>query len=273
MIINGVYEYIGSTPILKLEDNLFCKLEYFNPSGSIKDRATFRMVKDIKEKYIIEATSGNTGISLSLFSNYLDYKAIIVMPKSASVERVKMIKAYGGKVVFTSNMKDAVLVGEILEKRIKNSILLDQFNNANNVLAHYETTGVEILNDINNIDYLICGVGTGGTITGVGMYLKEHTNCKIIGVLPSNISHKIEGIGAGFKPSILDEEIIDEVVTITDSEALIAFRKLNSIGIPVGISSGACYIAGLKIRENNPNKNIVMIFPDSVNRYLSVLEE
>ena len=273
MIISRLYDYIGSTPILKLEDNFYCKLEYFNPSGSIKDRATFRMVKDIKKRYIIEATSGNTGISLSMFSKSLGYNAIIVMPITASIERAKMMKRYGAKIVFVSNMKDAVLVANILEKRIDDSIFLDQFNNINNVLAHYETTGVEILNDVSDIDYLICGIGTGGTITGVGKYLKEHSNCKVIGVLPFDIPHKIEGIGAGFKPSILDEEIIDEVVTITDDEAFIGYKKLNYLGIPVGISSGACYMAGLRYHNKYLNKKIVMIFPDSVNRYLSVLED
>lgn len=271
MIINRLYEYIGCTPILKLDDNFYAKLEFFNPSGSIKDRATYQMIKNIKKDYIIEATSGNTGISLSMFSNALSYKAIIVMPKTVSLERIKLIKAYGGKVILTSDMKTSVLVAKKLLERIDNSILLNQFNNYDNVLAHYKTTGVELLNDIKDINYLVCGIGTGGTITGIGMYLKENCDCKIIGVLPSNIPHKIEGIGPNFKPSILNDEIIDEVVKITDEEALLGMNKLNLLGVPVGISSGASYMVGLKYHMMYPEKKIVMIFPDSIDRYLSVV--
>lgn len=280
MIINRLCEYIGDTPILKLDNNFYAKLEYFNPSGSIKDRAAYNMIMDYKKKglissgwTIIEPTSGNLGISISMIASNLGYKSIIIMPKSASVERIKMIRLFGGKVILTSDMKTAIIIAKLLNKRINNSVILNQFDNINNVFAHYNNTASEILSDVKDIDYFIAGIGTGGTITGIGLYLKENTNCKVIGVLPNSIPHNIQGIGAGFKPSILKEEIIDEVVTITDEESILGFKKLNSLGIPVGISSGAIYIAAKRICLANPNRVVLAIFPDSYDRYLSVLEE
>lgn len=280
MIIDRLYESIGNTPLLRLDDNFYAKLEYLNPSGSIKDRAAYKMIFEYRNKgilkegcTIIEPTSGNFGISVSMIASNFGYNSIIIMPKSASIERTKMIISYGGKIVYAKDMIEAVLIAKLLKERINNSIILGQFINENNVLAHYYGTGPEILKDINDIDYLVAGIGTGGTITGTGLYLKENTNCKIIGVLPSLFPHKIQGIGAGFKPEIYKEEIVDEVVTITDNEGFCGFKELNSLGIPAGISSGAIYIVAKNIHMKDPKSKIVAIFPDGLDRYLSVLEE
>ncbi|MBE6782312.1 MAG: cysteine synthase A [Ruminococcaceae bacterium] len=302
MIYRSVEELIGNTPLLLLSGiknelglkaNIFAKLEFFNPAGSIKDRAALKMITDaeksglIKPGYtLIEPTSGNTGIGIAAIGVARGYKVKIVMPDTMSVERIKLIKAYGAEVVLTDGkdgMKGAINKAEELVKEDKNSIVMGQFTNPSNPLAHYETTGPEIWKDTSGkIDYLVSAIGTGGTITGTGSYLKEkNPNIKIIGVEPADSPvlsggkagpHKIQGIGAGFVPEILNLDIIDEVITVSNDEAYNFGRNIAvSDGVLVGISSGAALTAAVKLakREDMTDKNIVVIFSDTGSRYLS----
>lgn len=301
-IVESVDELIGNTPLLNmraierdnnLDATILAKLEYFNPTGSVKDRAA-RAIIDAAEQdgslqpggTIIEATSGNTGIGLSSVGTSRGYRVVIVMPDSMSVERQRLMKAYGAELVLTpgaEGMKGAIAKMNELHEQIDNSVIAGQFDNPANVQAHYTTTGPEIWNDTDgHVDYFVSGVGTGGTLTGTARYLKEQNpDIKVVAVEPANSpvlseghagKHAIQGIGAGFVPSILDRSLIDEVITVPDEDALETGRMIGrEEGILVGISSGAAMWAAIQIakRPEAAGKNIVVILPDSGDRYLS----
>ncbi len=295
-------ELIGNTPLMELCNlkgnmelcaNVFAKLEFFNPAGSVKDRVALSMVLDAEEKGIlkkggtvIEPTSGNTGIGLAAVCTARGYKAVIVMPDTMSVERRKLIASFGAEVVLTDGkkgMSGAVEKAEELKKEIKGSIIAGQFYNPANPKAHYETTGPEIYEALQgNVDILVCGVGTGGTLSGAGRFLKEkNPDIKVIAVEPEsspvlskNISgpHKIQGIGANFVPENLDKSIYDRVITVSDESAFRFAREVcKTEGLSVGISAGAalCAAVSLAKEKENKDKNIVVVFPDTASRYLS----
>lgn len=294
-MIENLQSKIGNTPLVritkyeeknKIDNQVFVKIEKYNPSGSVKDRASFYMIKDAFEKglidkdtTIIEPTSGNTGIGLAYIGSLLKLKVIIVMPTSMSEERRKLIKQYGASLeLVEGSMADCIEKAKKLAKEIPNSYIPSQFDNHANTLAHYETTGPEIYNELNDIDILICGIGTGGTISGTAKYLKERIpNLKVIGVEPKSSpiisegrfgKHKIQGIGAGFIPSILDLNIIDEIVQVEDENAIICAKEIHKIeNIFVGISSGAALDALKQISNKYRNKKIVVILPDGGERY------
>lgn len=301
-IYTSVEQLIGNTPILELKNieskfnlkgKLFAKLEFLNPAGSVKDRAAKGMIDDAERRgilkpgsVIIEPTSGNTGIGLALIAISRGYKAIIVMPDTMSEERRTLMRAYGAELVLTDGklgMKGAIAEAERLATEIPGSFIPGQFDNPANAQAHFETTGPEIYNDLDeNVDIFVAGIGTGGTITGVGKYLKsKNSNIKIIGVEPESSpfltkgeagAHKIQGIGAGFIPKALDLSVVDEIITVSDDDALCAGRLSgNTEGVLVGISSGAALFAGIELakRPENAGKNIVVLFPDTGARYLS----
>ena len=296
----NITELIGNTPLYELKGlerklnytgKILAKLEYLNPTGSAKDRAAMSMILKAEEKgklkpgsVIIEPTSGNTGISIASIGASKGYRVIIVMPDSFSVERQKMIKAYGAEVVLSEGakgMQGAVDRAKELAAEIPDSFIPSQFDNYDNALAHYETTGPEIYRDTDGlIDIFIAGVGTGGTITGTGCYLKEkNPNVKVIAVEPASSPllsegkagpHAIQGIGPNFVPSILDKEILDEIITVENETAIHTAKQFASKeGISVGISSGAAINAALRIAKENPGKNIVVLLPDSGDRYMS----
>ena len=297
-VIDSIEKLIGNTPLLqlnkiekhfKLESHIFAKMESFNLTGSIKDRVALSMLCDAEEKgliqkgsTIIEPTSGNTGIGLSAIGKAKGYEVIIVMPDTFSIERRKLIQGYGAKVVLSEGklgMQGAIDKANQLAKEL-NGFIPSQFTNPANVLAHYKTTGPEIYEALSDIDILIAGIGTGGTITGTGKYLKEkNPDIKIIGVEPSSSPfltkgikgpHKIEGIGAGFKPEILDLDIIDEIICIENEDAINTGKQLGQIeGIMAGISSGAALHAAILTAKKEKDKKIVVILPDSADRYLS----
>ena len=301
-IYKSADELIGNTPLLELVNiekkfnlkaKLFAKLEFMNISGSAKDRVAKAMILDAEksgklkpDSVIIEPTSGNTGIGLASVGTARGYKVIIVMPDTMSKERQLLIKAYGAELVLTDGtkgMKGAIEKAESLAKEIPNSFIPDQFSNPSNPKVHKETTGPEIWNDTDGkVDIFVAGVGTGGTITGVGEFLKEkNPNIKIVAVEPEDSpllskgiagSHKIQGIGANFVPKILNTNIYDEIITIKNEEAFDAKNLLGTTeGILVGISSGASLSAAIKLaqREENAGKNIVAFFVDTGERYLS----
>ena len=301
-IAKKLTDLIGNTPLLEisnfsksegLETSLIAKLEYFNPAGSVKDRIGYAMIKDAQEKglinkdtVIIEPTSGNTGIALSFVAASLGYRVIIVMPETMSKERRSLIKAYGAELVLTpgsEGMKGAIKKAEELAKENPNSFIPQQFQNPANPQIHRETTAEEIWRDTDgNIDVFVGGVGTGGTITGVGEVLKQRNpNIKIIAVEPTDSPvlsggnagpHAIQGIGAGFVPDVLNLGIVDEIVQVKNEEAVAASRKLASIeGLLVGISSGAAAHAAAQIakRPEYKDKRIVVLLPDTGERYLS----
>ena len=295
MINNNVLDMIGNTPMIKLNNignsNLYVKLEKYNPAGSIKDRAVYYMVENLEKNGIlkkgdvlVEATSGNTGIALSMIGSLKGYKVIIVMPETMSIERRTLMKAYGAKLILTDGslgMKGSIEMMNKLLSENTNYISLKQFENEYNPLAHYETTGVEIYNQVKDIDIFVCGVGTGGTISGVGKYLKEQNpNIKVVAVEPEGSpvisknkkgSHKIQGIGAGFIPKNYNENVVDEVMTITDEESYEGVRIMaQKEGILVGISSGANIYAALKLCEMYPDKKIVTVAPDGIDKYMSM---
>lgn len=296
MIYDNILETIGNTPLVKINHsngNIYAKVEFFNPAGSIKDRVAYNMIKNAKleglineDTTIIEPTSGNTGIGLSMACAVLKLKLIIVMPDSMSKERQDLMKAYGAKLVLTDGakgMKGAIQEASRLKDEIKNSFIPQQFQNINNPKIHYSTTAEEIWKDSEGkIDIFVAGVGTGGTITGVGKKLKElNPNIKIIAVEPLSSpflsegkaeSHKIQGIGAGFKPDILDLDIVDEIIKVSNEDAIETTKQIaNQEGILAGISAGANMFASAEIAKRNENKNkmIVVIFPDTGERYLS----
>lgn len=295
MINNNVLDMIGNTPMIKLNNignsNLYVKLEKYNPAGSIKDRAVYYMVENLEKNGIlkkgdvlVEATSGNTGIALSMIGSLKGYKVIIVMPETMSIERRTLMKAYGAKFILTDGslgMKGSIEMMNKLLSENTNYISLKQFENEYNPLAHYETTGVEIYNQVKDIDIFVCGVGTGGTISGVGKYLKEQNpNIRVVAVEPEGSpvisknkkgSHKIQGIGAGFIPKNYNKNVVDEVMTITDEESYKGVRIMaQKEGILVGISSGANIYAALKLCEMYPDKKIVTVAPDGIDKYMSM---
>lgn len=302
MIYKNVTELIGKTPIMELanfsaelglSEPILGKLEYFNPAGSVKDRVGAFMISEAEREgrlgegsVIIEPTSGNTGIGIAAVAASKGYKVIIVMPDTMSVERRKLIGAYGAEIVLTDGalgMKGAIARAEELAAEIEGAIVAGQFINPANPLAHYKTTGPEIWEDTEGrIDVFVAGIGTGGTITGVGRYLKEkNPNIKIIGIEPAGSpfltkgetgTHGLQGIGAGFKPEILDMSVVDEVITVSDKEAYLAGKVLaTKEGILVGITSGAAVYAAsmLALRDEYKNKKIVALLPDTGERYLS----
>ena len=301
-IYEGLSETIGSTPLVRLKAlksnfktkaDIIGKLEFFNPLGSVKDRIGISMIEEAeakgninKETVFIEPTSGNTGIALAFICAQKGYKLILTMPESMSIERRKMLRLLGAKIELTSpdmGMKGAIKRAQELKEKIPNSIILQQFENMANVKIHMETTAEEIWKDTDGkVDYIVSGVGTGGTITGVGEKLKKSKpSIKMIAVEPEDSpvlsrglpgSHKIQGIGAGFIPKILNKNIIDEIVCISNETAFNIAKKTAVLeGIPVGISSGAAIAAALEIgsRENMDNKMIVVIIPSFAERYLS----
>lgn len=290
LYFNSISELIGSTPLLKLDNNIYAKLECFNPAGSIKDRAALYMIEDAEKSgrikpgdTLIEPTSGNTGIGLAMVGISKGYNVIITMPDTMSAERIKLMEAYGARVILTDGSKGMAGAIEKAEELAKEQggLVVGQFTNPANAKAHYETTGPEIFEDTDGaVDILVSAIGTGGTISGIGKYLKEQkSSVKIVGVEPSSSpfltkgekgSHKIQGIGAGFKPEILDLSVVDEIITVSDKDAYESGRQLaKEKGVLVGISSGAAYSAAKKLAKENPDKTIVVIFPDSGSRYLS----
>ncbi len=302
-IKNSAVELIGNTPILKLnryteavgvkDATILAKLEYLNPAGSVKDRVALAMIQDAEKKgllkegaTIIEPTSGNTGIGLAAVATARGYRTIITLPDTMSVERRNLLKAYGAELVLTEGakgMKGAIAKAEELNKEIEGSIVLGQFVNPANPAAHKATTGPEIWKQTDGaVDIFVAGVGTGGTISGVGAYLKEQNpNVKVIAVEPATSAvlstgkagaHKIQGIGAGFIPDTLDTSIYDEIIPIENEDAFTEGKKFAvTEGVLVGISSGAALKAATIVakREENKGKNIVVLLPDSGDRYLS----
>ncbi len=301
-IKNNATELIGNTPILELvhlekkfdlKAKLLGKLEYLNATGSVKDRIAKAMIEDAEEKgilkegsVIIEPTSGNTGIGLASVGTSKGYRVIIVMPETFSIERRKLIRAYGAEIVLSEGskgMKGAIAKAEELAKEIPDSFIPQQFDNPANWKAHYVTTGPEIWNDTDGkVDILVAGVGTGGTITGTGRYLKEQNkDVKVVAVEPASSpvlsggnpgAHKIQGIGAGFVPKVLDTSVYDEIIKVENDDALSTGALFGrSEGVLVGISAGAAIWAAIELakRPENEGKNIVIILPDSGDRYLS----
>ncbi len=301
-VYKSITELIGNTPLIEvvgyerkkeLQAKLLVKVESFNPAGSVKDRIASAMILDAEKKgilkkgsVIIEPTSGNTGIGLAAIAASKGYKLILTMPETMSMERRLLIKAYGAEIVLTEGskgMKGAIAKANELHEQIPNSFIPSQFDNPSNPKAHYQTTGPEIWNDTDGkIDIFVAGVGTGGTISGIGQYLKEkNKEIKVIAVEPFNSPvlskgvsgpHGIQGIGAGFVPNTLNTSIYDEIITIKEEEAFAAERELATLdGILVGISSGAALYAATEVakRKENKNKTIVVLLPDTGERYLS----
>ena len=300
-IYTSADQLIGKTPLLELthiekkyglKAKILAKLEYFNPAGSVKDRIAKKMIDDaeaagkLKEgSVIIEPTSGNTGIGLAAVAAARGYRIIIVMPETMSEERRRLIKAYGAELVLTEGakgMKGAIAKADELAKEYPNSFIPGQFVNPSNSKAHYETTGPEIFEDTDGeVDIFVAGVGTGGTVTGVGKYLKEKKpEVKVVAVEPLSSpvlsqgvsgSHKIQGIGAGFVPDVLDTRIYDEIIPVSNEDAFATGKLIGSEGVLVGISAGAAVYAAIELakREENEGKTIVALLPDTGDRYLS----
>ena len=301
-IYTSADQLIGKTPLVELTNiekkyglkaKVIAKLEYFNPAGSVKDRIAKKMIDDAEKRgvlkegsVIIEPTSGNTGIGLASVAAARGYRIIIVMPETMSVERRQLMKAYGAELVLTEGakgMKGAIAKAEELAKEIPNSFIPGQFVNAANPQAHFETTGPEIYEDTDGkVDYFVAGVGTGGTVTGVGRYLKSKIpGVKIVAVEPASSAvlstgvagaHKIQGIGAGFVPQVLDTKIYDEIITVENDDAFATGKDIGRTeGVLVGISSGAALWAAIQLakRPENEGKTIVALLPDTGDRYLS----
>lgn len=300
MIYKTILDTIGNTPLvrldrikeeLNLESDIYAKVEFFNPSGSVKDRAAYKMIDEAlksgkinKDTVIIEETSGNMGIGLSMIAANLGLKMIVVMPDTMSKERIRMMKAYGAEVVLSDGKKGMAGAKEKVEglkDLYPNHFLTSQFENVNNPLSHYENTAKEIIDDLKEFDYFVAGIGTGGTISGAARYFKEQKlNVKVIGVEPADSPlitkgiagpHKIQGIGANFIPEILAQNLIDEMETVTYEESLSAMKLLHRHeGIFSGISSGAALSIAISKAKKEKNKKIVVILPDSFDRYLSL---
>ena len=295
-------DLVGRTPLLQLNNiekeldlsaSLLAKLEYFNPAGSVKDRIAKRMIEDAEEKgllkegsVIIEPTSGNTGIGLASIAAAKGYRIIIVMPETMSIERRQLMKAYGAELVLTEGskgMKGAIAKADELSKEIENSFIPGQFVNPSNPKAHFDTTGPEIWEDTDGkVDIFVAGVGTGGTVTGVGEYLKsKNPDVKVVAVEPLTSAvlstgvagaHKIQGIGAGFVPDVLNTGVYDEIIPVSNEDAFATGKLIGKKeGVLVGISSGAAAYAAIQLakREENKGKNIVVLLPDTGDRYLS----
>ena len=301
-ILKTADQLIGNTPILELshieasdglQAKLLAKLEYFDPAGSVKDRIAKAMIDDAEARGVlkpgetlIEPTSGNTGIGLSAVAASRGYKVIIVMPETMSVERRQLMKAYGAEIVLTEGskgMKGAIEKANELAGQIENSFIPAQFDNPANPKIHYETTGPEIWSDTDGkVDVFVAGIGTGGTITGVGQYLKaQNPNVKVVAVEPATSAvlstgvagaHKIQGIGAGFVPKVLDTKVYDEIIAVANEDAFATGKRIGrEEGVLVGISSGAAVWAAIQLakRPENAGKNIVVLLPDTGDRYLS----
>lgn len=301
-VFKSFADLIGNTPLVELGNlknklglkaNIFAKLEFLNPAGSVKDRVALSMITDAEQKgllqkggTVIEATSGNTGIGLAAVCTAKGYNCIIVMPDSMSVERIKIIESFGAKVILTEGkygMSGAIEKAEEIKAQTENSIIAGQFYNPANPKAHFETTGPEIFTDLDGkIDMLVCGVGSGGTISGTGKYLKSKiADIKVIAVEPESSpvltkgvsgAHKIQGIGANFVPENLDRDIYDTVLTVSDDDAFNYARLIcKTEGLSVGISAGAALSAAVSLAKESDaeGKNIVVIFPDTASRYLS----
>ena len=299
---NSFLDLVGNTPLVRvnnlikkdeLKADVLAKLEYFNPAGSVKDRIAKEMIQDALEKglinentTLIEPTSGNTGIGLSAVATALNLKIIITMPETMSVERRNLMKAYGAELVLTpgsEGMKGAIAKAKELASQIENSFIPGQFENPANPTAHYKTTGPEIYEQTEGkVDIFVAGVGTGGTISGIGKYLKEkNPEVKVVAVEPASSpvlstgkggAHKIQGIGAGFVPETLDTKIYDEIITVENEDAFATGKEMAKTGgILVGISSGAALYAAKELakREENAGKTIVVLLPDGGDRYLS----
>jgi len=277
-----ILDHIGNTPLIKVEDNIFAKVEGFNPGGSIKDRIVLNMITEAEKQGIlkpgdtlVEATSGNTGVGLSMVGAMKGYKVQVIMPESTSEEKIKMIKVFGGEVILVENIKFRKIVIDDIKERIRNGeklVFLNQYENQMNPMAHYDKTAEEILNQMEDkIDYFIAGMGTGGTITGIGKKLKEkYPDIKIIGVQPvqGDIIEGLRSLKDGFVPPIIDLDIIDEIYDLEADKALKAREEIAKRGILVGPSSGAALYVSQMIKKDNPGKNIVTIFPDRGERYL-----
>lgn len=301
-VYSNITELVGKTPLLeltnyeknnKLEAKIIAKVEYFNPAGSVKDRIANAIIADYEAKgllkkgsTIIEPTSGNTGIGLAAIAAAKGYRLIITLPETMSIERRNLIKAYGAELVLTDGsqgMKGAIAKANELHEQIKDSIIAGQFVNPANPKAHYETTGPEIYNDLDGkVDIFVAGIGTGGTVSGAGKFLKEkNPNVKVVGVEPKGSPvlteghpgpHKIQGIGAGFVPDTLDTKIYDEIIDVENEDAFATGKTIaRTEGLLVGISAGAAIYAATQLakRPENKGKNIVVILPDTGDRYLS----
>lgn len=302
-IFNSVDKLIGNTPLIELTNvatkyatkgKILAKVEFFNPAGSIKDRVAKQMLEDAykqgrinEDTIIIEPTSGNTGIGLAMLCAIRGNKAVIIMPDNMSIERIKIMRAYGAEVILTPanlGMKGAIDKANQIAQEYDNSYICGQFDNPSNPLSHYESTGKEIFDDTDGeVDILVCGVGTGGTITGIGKFLKEkNSNVKVVAVEPKESpvlsegksgAHAIQGIGAGFVPSVLDVNVLDEVITVSGDDAITTMKELAILeGLFVGISSGAALKGAIEIasREENKDKTIVVVLPDGGNKYMDL---
>ena len=295
MIVKNLIELIGKTPMLEVQPGLLLKLERFNPGGSVKDRTALSMIEDAEKRgvlqpggTIIEPTSGNTGVGLAWIGKLKGYRVILTMPETMSVERRNLLTTYGAELVLTpgaEEMKGAIAKAEAMQRETPNSIILGQFVNPANPAIHYATTGQEIWEDTNGqVDVFIAGVGTGGTVSGVGRALKEKNMLvEVIAVEPASSpvlsggkagAHKIQGIGAGFVPETYQAAFVDRVMTITNEDAMETARALaKEQGLLVGISSGAAYAAACRLMQqpDYKDKTIVVLLPDTGERYLSVL--
>ncbi len=301
-IYNSAEQLIGNTPMIRLNNiekkyglkaKLIAKLEFLNIAGSVKDRVGKAMLDDAEQKgilkkgsVIIEPTSGNTGIGIAAVAAVRGYRTVIVMPETMSEERKKLMKAHGAELVLTDGslgMSGAIIKAEELAKEIPNSFIAGQFVNPANAKAHFDTTGPEIYNDTEGeVDIFVAGIGTGGTVTGVGEYLKSKIkNIKIVGVEPESSpfltkgvggKHAIQGIGAGFVPDVLNRDIVNEIITVSDNDAIETARYMGiDEGFLIGVSSGAALKAAIELgkKEENEGKTIVVLFPDSGSKYLS----
>lgn len=299
-LYNGINELVGKTPLLcanafskaaGLSSPLFVKLECFNPAGSVKDRAALFMINDAEARgvlkkggTVVEPTSGNTGIAICAICSARGYNAIIVMPENMSQERIKSMSAYGAKVVLTPaslGMKGALEEAAKIRESTEGAVTLGQFVNPANALAHYSTTAPEIYEDMQgNLDYFVAGVGTGGTVSGIGKFLKEHNpSVKVIAVQPESSqvltggkpgAHKIQGIGANFVPELFDMSVVDEIISCSNENAYAASRLFaKTEGVLVGISSGAALSVAAEILNNHPGARVICMAPDSGSRYLS----
>lgn len=295
MIYKDGLDLIGNTPMISLDKigykNVYVKLEKYNPAGSIKDRIALSMVEGAerkgilnKESVLVEATSGNTGIALAMVGKLKGYKVIIIMPETMSIERRQLVKAFGAELILTEGSKG--MNGSIeklndLLKENKNYVNLGQFENEDNPKIHYEATGPEIYKELPDVDVVIAGIGSGGTISGIGKFLKEkNENVKVIGIEPKSSplitqkkagAHKIQGIGANFIPKNYDENIVDKVITVSDEDAFEIVRLMaNKLGILVGISSGANIFGSIEISKKYPDKKIATVAPDGVDKYMSM---